>query len=299
MDKCCIVLNPEARTSRKLNVVSQIAALAPHAAVRLTGYPGHAEFLAREAVSQGFETVVAGGGDGTVNEVLRGITGSKVRLGVLPLGTMNVFARELKVPLEWKKAWRMIEHGEKRSVDLGWANGMPFAQLAGVGFDAGAIARVHSGLKRRFGPAAYLLAGLQELFAPLPLLRITAEGREPVQGVWAIVGTGRYYGGPFPVFPHSENGDGLLSVIVLRDLRLKCLFTGLLTLPLGKHIHLSGVSYFQTRRLSVEVADPSEAHPALELDGEIRGHAPVDFRIETNALNVAAPRPAPGASGDR
>ena len=98
MDKCCIVLNPEARTSRKLDVASKIAAIAPQAAVRLTEGPGHAEVLAREAVAQGFDTVVAGGGDGTVNEVLRAITGADVRLGVLPLGTMNVFARELKVP---------------------------------------------------------------------------------------------------------------------------------------------------------------------------------------------------------
>ena len=131
----------------------------------------------------------------------------------------------------------------------------------------------------------------------MPKLRITAEGRSPMEGVWVVVGTGRYYGGPFPVFPNAENGDGLLSVMVIRDLRLKCVLSGLLTLPLGGHIHLSEISYFQTRRLQVELADGAQGNPAFELDGELRGHAPVEFRIEKNALSVAAPRPGAKTAG--
>jgi YegS/Rv2252/BmrU family lipid kinase len=289
MDKCCIVLNPEARASRKFAVASKIAVAAPRATVRLTEGPGHAEFIARKAVAQGFETIVAGGGDGTVNEVLRGITGTDVRLGVLPLGTMNVFARELKLPLEWQAAWNLIACGHYRRVDLGWANHMPVAQLAGVGFDAAAIARVHPGLKRRLGPAAYVWAGIQQLFAPMPLLTITAEGQAPIQGVWVVLGTGRYYGCPIPIFPNARNGDGLWNVLVIRNLRPQCLFKGLLTLPLGRHLDLDEISHFQTRRLRVELASGSQGNPALEVDGELRGFTPVEFWIEQNVLRVAAP----------
>ncbi len=291
MDKCCIVLNPEARTSRKLKVAALLAKVAPKALVRLTEGHGHAEILAREAAALGFQTIVAGGGDGTVNEVLRGIAGANVRLGVLPLGTMNVFARELRLPLDWESAWKMIASGQERRVDIGWANNMPIAQLAGVGFDAAAIARVDSKLKRRLGPAAYLWAGLQQLFLPMPQLQITPEVGVTLRGAWVVVGTGRYYGGPFPVFPNAKNGEGLLNVMVVRDLKPKCLLSGLLALPLGWHTKLDEISYFQTRSLRVELATGAEGTAGLELDGELRGHAPVEFRIQQNALRVAAPKP--------
>jgi YegS/Rv2252/BmrU family lipid kinase len=255
----------------------------------MTEGPGHAEALAREAVGLGFQTIVAGGGDGTINEVLRGIAGSDVRLGVLPLGTMNVFARELKLPLEWKEAWEMIAGGGERRVDLGWANDMPLAQLAGVGFDAQAISRVHPELKRRLGPVAYVWAGVMELFTHMPLLNVICEGHPPMHGVWVALGTGRYYGGPFPVFPDAANGDGLLNVMVVRDLSLKCLMQGFCTLPFGWHTKMDAITYFQTRSLRVELAQGAEGHPSLELDGELRGHVPVDFRIDQNALRVAAP----------
>jgi len=287
MDNCCILLNPEARASRKLGVASQIARLAPRAVVRLTKGPGHAADLARQAVAEGFHTVVAGGGDGTVNEVLSGIAGSNTRLGVLPLGTMNVFARELALPLEWTAAWARIAHGAERRVDLGWANGIPFAQLAGVGFDAQALTQVNPTLKRFLGPPAYVFAGLQVLSQRLPLLNISAQGMPPMQGVWVVLGTGRYYGGPFPLFPNAKNGDGLLNVLVFRDLNLKCLLSGLLALPFGWHPKLPEVTYFRTTRLRVAMHLEGTEISGLELDGELRGHAPVDFHMTPRALRVA------------
>jgi len=287
MDNCCIVLNPEARTARRLGVASELSTVAPQAILRLTQGPGHAEAIAREAVAMGFSTVVAGGGDGTINEVLRGIAGSDIRFGVLPLGTMNVFARELGLPLAWPAAWARIAHGNERRVDVGWANGMPFAQLAGVGFDAQAIARVNPLLKRRLGPVAYLWAGLQSLFLPAAQITVLAEGRAPMQGVWVVLGTGRYYGGPFTVFPDAKNGDGLLNVLVVRDLSIHCLLSGLLTLPMGWHTKIEGVTYFQTRRLRVEPLQGQETSPEWELDGELIGRAPVDFHVTQNALRVA------------
>lgn len=289
MDSCCIVLNPEARTSRRDAVASRIGNVVGNAVVRLTEGPRHAEVLAREAVAQGFKTIVAGGGDGTVNEVLRGIAGADVRLGVLPLGTMNVFARELKIPLQWTEAWKTIALGFERRVDIGWANDMPIAQLAGVGFDAQAISRVHPGIKRRLGPVAYVWAGILELFTRMPLLNVTCEGRPPMQGVWVALGTGRYYGGPFPVFPDAVNGEGLLNVMVVRDLSLKCLCQGMMTLPFGWHTKMDAITYFQTRSLRVEAAPGAEGYPSLELDGELRGRVPVEFRIDQNALRVASP----------
>ena len=136
MEDCCIVLNPRARAAHRLQLENQLSGVARGATVRLTSGPGDAEFLARDAARQGFRTVVAAGGDGTVNEVLRGIVGTPARLGVLPVGTVNVFARELGLPLDWEEAWARILKGRERTVDVGGANDSPFIQLAGVGFVA-------------------------------------------------------------------------------------------------------------------------------------------------------------------
>jgi diacylglycerol kinase family enzyme len=206
---------------------------------------------------------------------------------------MNVFARELGLPLDWRAAWKTITRGEERRVNIGWANDRPFAQLAGVGFDAAALARVRPAWKRRLGPAAYFCAGVEALFAPMPRIRVSAEGEPPREGVWVVVGTGRYYGGPFPVFPGAQNGRGLLNVMVVRDLGLGCLLGGLCTLPVGWHAHIPQVSCFQTRSLRVESVAPLKTErPGLEVDGELSGHVPVDFRIEHAALRVATPSTA-------
>lgn len=287
MEDCCVIVNPEARTSRKLQVISELRKEARGACVRLTHGPGEAESIAREAIEQGYRTVVAGGGDGTVNEVLRGVAGRDVKLGVLPLGTMNVFARELGLPLNWREAWFRIMKGDERRVDLGWANRMPLAQLAGVGFDARAIARVRPSLKRRWGPGAYLWAGIQELGTHLPKLRIIAEGRAPLEGVWAVIGTGRLYGGPIPVFPGGRNGEGLLKVLVIRELTVWQAFKAALVMPFGWHTQLKGITYFQTRNLRVEAVENTTDIPNLELDGELMGRTPVDFHVEPEGLRVA------------
>src|SRR5439155_12211045 len=114
---------------------------------------GSGRALAAEAVREGFETIVAAGGDGTLNEVLNGICDEpggreRARLGILPLGTINVFAKELNLPTGFNDAWQIIQKGRESIIDLPWAeftaNGLPqkryFAQLAGAGLDSRAIA---------------------------------------------------------------------------------------------------------------------------------------------------------------
>jgi diacylglycerol kinase family enzyme len=109
MKDYCIVLNPQARGARQLEVLHFIADVARDAEIRVTTAPGEAESFAREAAAEGFGAVIAAGGDGTVNEVLRGLAGTYARLGVLPLGTMNVFARELGLPIRFIGVGEAIE----------------------------------------------------------------------------------------------------------------------------------------------------------------------------------------------
>jgi diacylglycerol kinase (ATP) len=280
MKDYCIVLNPQARGARQLEVIHSIADVARDAEIRVTSAPHEAEKFARQAAAEGFGAVIAAGGDGTVNEVLRGLLGTKARLGVLPLGTMNVFARELGLQLDWENAWAAILRGRTREVDLGLANGLPFAQLAGVGFDADVVAGVTSEAKRRFGAGAYAWSALRQIGSPAGVLEIQAAGLPPIEGVWVLVGNGRFYGGPFPVFPRAKNDDGLMDVLVLRDIRAAEALKYLLGVPLGWHTRFDGVSYLQTETLAVK------GGAALELDGEFIGRGDVDFAVKPRAIRL-------------
>jgi YegS/Rv2252/BmrU family lipid kinase len=280
MKDYCIVLNPQARGARQLEVIHSIADVARDAEIRVTTAPGEAEKFARQAAAEGFGAVIAAGGDGTVNEVLRGLAGTSMRLGVLPLGTMNVFARELGLQLDWENAWASILRGRTREVDLGLANGQPFAQLAGVGFDADVVVGVTSAAKRRFGAGAYAWSALKQIGLPAQQLEVRAAGLPAIEGVWVLVGNGRFYGGPFPVFPRAKNDDGLMDVLVFRNLRAVEAAQYLLGVPLGWHTRLEGVSYLQTEALEVKGA------AGLELDGEFVGRGDVEFGLKPRAIRL-------------
>ena len=134
MKDTIVILNPAARGARTQRLRTQVEKLARGAIVCATSGAGEAERLARNAAVEGYEKIVAAGGDGTVNEIVNGIAGHNVTLGLLPIGTMNVFATELGLPLnDLAGCWKIIEQNRTHRVDLPRANGQHFVQLAGVG----------------------------------------------------------------------------------------------------------------------------------------------------------------------
>src|SRR5262249_6756284 len=117
----------------------------------LTEGVGHARELAQEAVSAGMEMVIAAGGDGTVNEVVQALAGkTTTALGVLPMGTINVWAREMGIPLKTSQAREVLLRGMRRRVDLGRANSHYFLLMAGIGFDAEVVRRGGKSLLQRW-----------------------------------------------------------------------------------------------------------------------------------------------------
>ena len=165
--RTCVIFNPTARGEKAARFRRHLDAIGAQSTLKLTAWPGDARRLATEAVGEGFEVIVAAGGDGTLNEVLNGIADApngleRARLGVLPLGTVNVFARELGIPIKLNLAWRTISSGRETTIDLpkmeyqanGASKQLYFAQLAGAGLDARAIELVSWRLKKKFGPIA-------------------------------------------------------------------------------------------------------------------------------------------------
>ena len=280
MDEILVILNPAARSERARGVWNRIESL-PRAKVRPTEAPGDARRFAREAAEAGVRTVVAAGGDGTINDVVNGLAESDTSLGILPVGTMNVFAAELGVPNDLEEAWEIIEAGYTRSIDLAQANDHYFVQLAGIGFDAQVVERTSWNFKKNFGPLSYVISAAQIAAEKPPRITVEADGRT-LDGSFVLIGNGRFYGAPIKVFKDAKLDDGLLDVLILRDvgyLELARFLTGVFT---GTHTEAEDVEYFQTKSLRVR----SEDEVPVEVDGELIGKLPVEFRIAPRKLRV-------------
>lgn len=294
--RICIIFNPTARGDKAKQFRERLAALSTLVTLKPTYAAGSGRGLAAEAVREGFETVVAAGGDGTLNEVLNGIGDVedgfiKTRLGVLPLGTINVFARELRLPTRLDDAWRIIEQGKETLIDLPSAeftqNGKPcrryFAQLAGAGLDSRAIELVDWQQKKLLGPLAYVVAGFKAMTEKRTPITFSSAKVE-TQGELILIGNGRYYGGSFELFPHADLADGILDVTVFPKVNWEILVRtgwGWLT----DQLHSSaGNQRFQTD--SFRLSCPNTA---FELDGENVGMLPAGFSIRSRVLRVVVP----------
>ncbi len=292
-----MIFNPAARGEKARRFRRQLDAIGAQCALKATTAPGVARRLATEAVADGFDLIVAAGGDGTVNEVLNGIGDApdgfaRARLGVLPLGTVNVFARELKIPLRVEGAWEVLQRGRETKIDLprvefsadGVLQKKYFCQLAGAGLDARAIELVDWQHKKQVGKLAYVIAGLKALCEKKPEVTVRANGQSAT-GELVLVGNGKFYGGSFAILPQADLRDGRLDICVLPRVNWTALLRsapGLLLrgkLPASVAQHLSAETFEVT----------SETAAAFELDGEWVGKLPVTFSIEREKLRVVVP----------
>ena len=286
MKKTVVILNPAARGERAHRLRSQVESITRGAVLCATSHSGEAEVLARHAAAEGFERIVAAGGDGTINEIVNGIAGHDVALGLLPIGTMNVFATELGLPSNNLRAcWEIIRQNRVRPIDLPSANGKHFVQLAGVGLDAQVVKETSRSFKRNFGPLSYLISAAQIASRQPPRLLIESENAAVEEGSFVLVGNGRLYGGRLPFFKQAVIDDGLLDVIVFKRLSYVEIIRYLQNVIFTPQITAPDVEYFQTKRLRVS----SEEDVPVEVDGELIGSCPVEFRIRSGGLRVLAP----------
>ena len=295
--RICVIFNPAARGNKARHFRRQLDAIGSQCALQATTAPGDARRLAAAAVGEGFDLIVAAGGDGTVNEALNGLGDApdgfaRARLGVLPLGTVNVFARELQIPLRIEHAWDVLHRGHEMRIDLprvefsagGERQKQYFAQLAGAGMDARAIELVDWGLKKKIGPLAYLIAGLKALREQKPKIIVRAEGRE-VRGELVLIGNGHLYGGPLGIFPPADLRDGWLDICVFPRANWLTMFRCAPDLLARRRLPERIVQ--RVRAAAFELTgDPAAA---FELDGEWAGRLPATFSVEREKLRVIVP----------
>jgi len=293
-ERICVIFNPAAKGHKARRFLDSLKKIASEAELRPTSKPGDGRPLAAAAVRDGFETIVAAGGDGTLNEVINGIGDEpagfeQTRLGVVPLGTVNVFARELKIPFQPDEAWELIRNGREQRIDLpkaifqagGTQRQQYFAQLAGAGLDSRAIARLDLQLKNRIGKFAYIWAGVRALSEDQT--RITVRSR-PFSGEaeLVLVGNGRYYGGNFVLFPKAVLQDGLLDVTVFPRVNWTAAAGFFLGWATGRPDRAGGSIQFQTDSLSITC----DQRLPIELEGDNVGDLPAEITICPGRLRV-------------
>jgi len=295
--RICVIFNPTARGERAKRFRRHLDAIGAECALKPTTAPGGGRALAAEAVREGFEGIVAAGGDGTLNEVLNGIGDepdgfARARLGVLPLGTINVFAREIGMPLDLRRAWAVIRRGRESAIDLpqvefgatGKSQRRWFAQLAGAGLDARAVGLVDWNLKKKIGFLAYVVAALKALRAKQSKI-LTEHDSESITGEQVLIGNGRLYGGPFAVFPEAKLSDGLLDVCVFPRVTWGTVLSCGWGLVTGRLHQSGGARHFQAESVLLTAPTPT----ALELDGELVGELPARFTVEQQLLRAIVP----------
>lgn len=292
----CVIFNPSARGEKAEAFCSRLASLHPNCVVRRTTARGQARSLAAQAVREGFSTVVAAGGDGTANEVVNGIGDvpggfAASRLGILPLGTVNVFARELGLPRTVPGVAKAIALGKEKAIDLGKAEfsgrgkaeGRYFLQLAGAGVDSRAIELLSWELKKKIGPLAYVWAGLRAVREKQPV--ITVEAGERVSGQLVLLGNGRFYGGSFAVFPKACLQDGLLDICVIEKLAVLRVIELALGIITGRLYRFCPALHLRSSSVTLT----SSSRVLLQLDGENAGELPVTFSVLPKVLRVIVP----------
>lgn len=292
----CIIFNPSARGEKAEVGLASLDRILPNCTLRRTGQSGHARELAAQAVREGFSTIIAAGGDGTVNETVNGIGDvpggfDAVRLGVLPLGTINVFAREVGLPRRLPKTAEVLREGRTTTIDLGCVeytvSGAPrkrfFVQLAGAGLDSRAIELVDWEMKKKMGALAYIVAGCKAMSERQPV--IVAEGDNPVAGELVLIGNGRFYGGSLPLFPMASLQDGMLDICILPKVDWFRVIVAAPSLLTGWFQNLSPAVHFS--RPSVTLT--SKSRVILQLDGENACELPVTLTVRPKILRVIVP----------
>jgi YegS/Rv2252/BmrU family lipid kinase len=227
------------------------------------------EGQARAAVQAGADLVIACGGDGTVTACASGLVDSGVPLAVIPVGTGNILARNLGLPIAPRHALAVALTGRNRELDVGIANGSPFLAMAGLGLDAKMLQDATEPIKKRLGWGAYVAAGLRHLRDRPMLVCVRTDGDAPLsrRASGVIVGNVGALPGGLPLLPDAQPDDGRLDMVVLTARSLGGWLAVVMQVMRPGPRATGRVVRRPFRELRI---DAEAAHP-WELDGEVKG----------------------------
>lgn len=282
------IFNPAAGRNRRRRfdeIVNLLRKEGCTVTVRVTERPGHAEEIARGARSGEVDIVAAAGGDGTINEVVNGLRGSGVALGLIPLGTANVVADEIGLRKDPATVARTLAEGPIKPIHVGLCNGRRFVMMAGVGFDANVVARVSLALKKVLGPLAYVwTAGMQGFRDPFARCDVLIDGTAHAS-VSVVACNGRRYGGPFLAAPNAALADDSFQVILMKGRGPLSVMRYGAALLVGKVGLWPDVDIIAGRDVAITGA-PGQA---VQADGDIIAALPVRIQIDPETVGLVYP----------
>lgn len=261
---------------------------------------GSATGIARLAVKQRRGMVIVCGGDGTTNEVVNGLAGSNVPMALLPAGTANILAKELRIPWDIPHAARLIPGGIVRRIALGIAipadgrhsadiprEGRYFICTGGAGADGAVVNALDVKLKENAGILAYWAEGMRQLIRyAFPEFRVCSAGEER-RATTIIVGRTVNYGGPFKITTGASLFEDSFEMLAVCSRKPTRYFQCLPALWFGKLRSLEGIQAWKATEVLCEPLDGQTVH--AQVDGEPIGPLPREFRVVPDALSLLIP----------
>ena len=251
-----------------------------------TRYPGHAKELAAEAAAQGYDAVVAIGGDGTTNEIGSALVHTETALGIIPLGSGNGLARGLKIPLSPLRAAKILKSGRFERIDAGQVEDNIYYIVNGMGFDA-VIGKAFNEQHVR-GLLPYFTIGFREYFSFKPEVYVLKfDGKQIVaSALFVTIANLKGWGGGAIIAPDARFDDGLFDICVLHKASTWYILANLYKLFTGGVVKLRKYSRFRADSLEILRERPGPYH----FDGEVReGGTELHVSVIPRALKVIVP----------
>lgn len=293
--KTCIICNPGAGSVDDSDTIRQQLQLFPSSSVYFTQGEHDAMRAAKEAVESGCTTVIAAGGDGTLNEVINGVAeyASEIRVGLIPLGTGNDFAKMLDLPTDIDDCIDALSVGHTRPVDLARVitdHTRYFVNVSAGGFSGTVNEKLTPEIKQNWGPLAYVRCAaeaLPELKAYRTEITLDDATTLALDLYNAVIANGRYVAGGTVIAPEASIDDGLLDIVLVPQNAAGNLAVIAAQIAVGGHLTNEDVVFRRARKVAVH----STPGMWFNVDGELVSNQPAVFELLPRALNFLAPEP--------
>ncbi len=294
--RAAIIYNPVARgLSRHMSMLQSSTALLAKqgidAKLVATTAPGSAGAQTRREIEAGCDLIVAAGGDGTINEVIEGMLHTAVPLAILPGGTANVLAREMRMPIHIGNAAAQISALEPCRIAVGSMRlsdsaARCFVCMTGAGLDAEIVYRLNLDLKALAGKLAYYVSGFAQVLRPVREFQVTVDGRK-YQASFALVSRVRNYGGDLEIARGASLLRGDFEIVLFRG-TLSARYLGYLAGVATRQVHrMKGCTVLRGRSVSCLPANSDGVY--VQVDGELAGKLPATIELIPDALTLLAP----------